>query len=96
MSRRQGSLRAVLTPTPSFLPHPRLPPAAYSCASPQQIQFKEKILWTGVTLFIFLVCCQVGPVASPLHPSPLPAVFTQHEQPAPLLRTSASVPLPLL
>ena len=26
----------------------------------QQIQFKEKILWTGVTLFIFLVCCQVG------------------------------------
>ena len=24
-----------------------------------QIQFKEKVLWTAVTLFIFLVCCQV-------------------------------------
>lgn len=25
-----------------------------------QIQFKEKVLWTAITLFIFLVCCQVG------------------------------------
>mmetsp|Transcript_8566 Transcript_8566/g.22080 ORF Transcript_8566/g.22080 Transcript_8566/m.22080 type:complete len:477 (+) Transcript_8566:44-1474(+) len=25
----------------------------------RKIQFKEKILWTGVTLFIFLVCCQI-------------------------------------
>lgn len=24
-----------------------------------QIQFKEKVLWTAITLFIFLVCCQV-------------------------------------
>eukprot|EP00041_Stephanoeca_diplocostata_P006931 m.95950 g.95950 ORF g.95950 m.95950 type:complete len:475 (-) comp16626_c0_seq1:106-1530(-) len=25
----------------------------------RKIQFKEKILWTAVTLFIFLVCCQI-------------------------------------
>lgn len=25
----------------------------------QQIQFREKVLWTAITLFIFLVCCQV-------------------------------------
>ncbi|KAL7673387.1 hypothetical protein ACOME3_008246 [Neoechinorhynchus agilis] len=25
----------------------------------RKIQFKEKLLWTAVTLFIFLVCCQV-------------------------------------
>lgn len=25
----------------------------------QQVQFREKILWTAVTLFIFLVCSQV-------------------------------------
>ena len=27
--------------------------------SSYQIQFKEKVLWTAITLFIFLVCCQV-------------------------------------
>ena len=27
-----------------------------------QIQFREKVLWTAITLFIFLVCCQVGKV----------------------------------
>lgn len=27
---------------------------------PFQIQFKEKVLWTAITLFIFLVCCQVS------------------------------------
>ena len=27
-----------------------------------QIQFKEKVLWTAITLFIFLVCCQVSKV----------------------------------
>uniref|UniRef100_A0A8B9XBP4 SEC61 translocon subunit alpha 1 n=1 Tax=Bos mutus grunniens TaxID=30521 RepID=A0A8B9XBP4_BOSMU len=26
----------------------------------RKIQFKEKVLWTAITLFIFLVCCQVG------------------------------------
>lgn len=26
----------------------------------QQIQFREKVLWTAITLFIFLVCCQVN------------------------------------
>ncbi|KAL5475025.1 hypothetical protein EMCRGX_G027072 [Ephydatia muelleri] len=25
----------------------------------RKIQFKEKVLWTAVTLFIFLVCCQI-------------------------------------
>uniref|UniRef100_A0A2K5JC33 Translocon Sec61/SecY plug domain-containing protein n=1 Tax=Colobus angolensis palliatus TaxID=336983 RepID=A0A2K5JC33_COLAP len=25
----------------------------------RRIQFKEKVLWTTVTLFIFLVCCQI-------------------------------------
>jgi len=35
------------------LPHPPLP------SSLPQIQFKEKVLWTAVTLFIFLVCCQI-------------------------------------
>ena len=25
-----------------------------------QIQFREKLLWTAITLFIFLVCCQVS------------------------------------
>ncbi|CAG06788.1 unnamed protein product [Tetraodon nigroviridis] len=25
----------------------------------QQIQFREKVLWTAITLFIFLVCCQI-------------------------------------
>ena len=29
-----------------------------------QIQFREKVLWTAITLFIFLVCCQVG---TPIH-----------------------------
>lgn len=29
-----------------------------------QIQFKEKVLWTAITLFIFLVCCQVRWVSS--------------------------------
>ena len=24
-----------------------------------QIQFREKVLWTAITLFIFLICCQV-------------------------------------
>ena len=24
-----------------------------------QIQFREKVLWTAITLFIFLVCCQI-------------------------------------
>lgn len=27
--------------------------------SSPQIQFREKVLWTAITLFIFLVCCQV-------------------------------------
>lgn len=26
----------------------------------KQIQFREKVLWTAITLFIFLVCCQVS------------------------------------
>ncbi|XP_006169894.1 protein transport protein Sec61 subunit alpha [Tupaia chinensis] len=30
-----------------------------SDSSPVQIQFKEKVLWTAITLFIFLVCCQI-------------------------------------
>jgi protein transport protein SEC61 subunit alpha len=25
----------------------------------QQIPFREKLLWTAITLFIFLVCCQI-------------------------------------
>ena len=25
----------------------------------RQIQFREKVLWTAITLFIFLVCCQI-------------------------------------
>ena len=29
-----------------------------------QIQFKEKVLWTAITLFIFLVCCQVRHIVS--------------------------------
>lgn len=28
----------------------------------RKIQFREKVLWTAITLFIFLVCCQVRPV----------------------------------
>ena len=28
----------------------------FSCV---QIQFREKVLWTAITLFIFLVCCQI-------------------------------------
>lgn len=24
-----------------------------------KVQFREKVIWTAVTLFIFLVCCQV-------------------------------------
>ena len=31
------------------------------CSASLQVQFKEKVLWTAVTLFIFLVCCQVRP-----------------------------------
>lgn len=26
----------------------------------RKIQFREKVLWTAITLFIFLVCCQVS------------------------------------
>jgi protein transport protein SEC61 subunit alpha len=29
------------------------------CFLPVQVQFREKVLWTGVTLFIFLVCSQI-------------------------------------
>ncbi|CAF96560.1 unnamed protein product, partial [Tetraodon nigroviridis] len=29
------------------------------CFLPSQIQFREKVLWTAITLFIFLVCCQI-------------------------------------
>lgn len=29
-----------------------------------QIQFREKVLWTAITLFIFLVCCQVRLLSS--------------------------------
>ena len=25
----------------------------------RKIQFREKMLWTAITLFIFLVCCQI-------------------------------------
>jgi preprotein translocase subunit SecY len=25
----------------------------------RKIQFREKVLWTAITLFIFFVCCQV-------------------------------------
>ena len=32
-----------------------------------QIQFKEKVLWTAITLFIFLVCCQVSVFLTLLH-----------------------------
>lgn len=40
-------------------------PFVASCLTPdnvfvQQIQFREKVLWTAITLFIFLVCCQVS------------------------------------
>jgi preprotein translocase subunit SecY len=30
-----------------------------SCLPSVQIQFREKVLWTAITLFIFLVCCQI-------------------------------------
>jgi len=25
----------------------------------RKIQFREKMLWTAITLFVFLVCCQI-------------------------------------
>ena len=28
-------------------------------AWPEPVQFREKVLWTAITLFIFLVCCQI-------------------------------------
>merc|ERR1711885_79116 len=28
-------------------------------ASPKKVPIKEKILWTAITLFIYLVCCQI-------------------------------------
>uniref|UniRef100_A0A8C9PBK9 SEC61 translocon subunit alpha 1 n=1 Tax=Spermophilus dauricus TaxID=99837 RepID=A0A8C9PBK9_SPEDA len=31
----------------------------YGCFCATRIQFKEKVLWTAITLFIFLVCCQI-------------------------------------
>lgn len=31
----------------------------FLCQIPFQIQFREKVLWTAITLFIFLVCCQI-------------------------------------
>jgi protein transport protein SEC61 subunit alpha len=24
----------------------------------RKIQFREKLMWTGLTLFVFLICCQ--------------------------------------
>jgi protein transport protein SEC61 subunit alpha len=30
----------------------------------RKIQFREKVLWTAITLFIFLVCCQVSLLSS--------------------------------
>uniref|UniRef100_A0A2I2YWZ3 Translocon Sec61/SecY plug domain-containing protein n=1 Tax=Gorilla gorilla gorilla TaxID=9595 RepID=A0A2I2YWZ3_GORGO len=29
------------------------------CKLERRIQFKEKVLWTAIALFIFLVCCQI-------------------------------------
>ena len=40
-------------------PPPRPDPRTHVHVPDLQIQFREKILWTAVTLFIFLVCCQV-------------------------------------
>jgi len=31
----------------------------------RKIQFREKVLWTAITLFIFLVCCQVRTLTKP-------------------------------
>ena len=28
-----------------------------------RIPFREKILWTGISLFVFLVCCQIPHLA---------------------------------
>jgi len=41
----------VLRPFISVLPEVSKPE--------RKIQFKEKVLWTAITLFIFLVCCQI-------------------------------------
>ncbi|CAB4028341.1 transport Sec61 subunit alpha [Paramuricea clavata] len=41
----------VLRPFISILPEVAKPE--------RRIQFREKVLWTAITLFIFLVCCQV-------------------------------------
>lgn len=41
----------LLSPFVAVLPEVRKPE--------RKIQFKEKVLWTAVTLFIFLVCCQI-------------------------------------
>jgi len=41
----------VLRPFVSLIPEVSKPE--------RKIQFKEKVLWTAITLFIFLVCCQI-------------------------------------
>ena len=41
-----------------------------------QIQFREKLLWTAITLFIFLVCCQVSQCAAGMVGASFP-VFLQ-------------------
>jgi protein transport protein SEC61 subunit alpha len=41
----------VVKPFMSFLPEVATPD--------RKIPFKEKVLWTAITLFIFLVCCQI-------------------------------------
>lgn len=38
---------------------PLIPMPTPSRARPPQIPFREKVLWTVITLFIFLVCCQI-------------------------------------
>ena len=53
-----GAYRLGLPETHS-LPLTMPPPPPPSCCTDRRSASQEKVLWTAITLFIFLVCCQI-------------------------------------
>ena len=50
----------LIKPISSLIPEVPQSKIPVSTISPHsQISFKDKMLWTSVTLFIYLICCQI-------------------------------------
>jgi hypothetical protein len=57
MSGKQDKVLQYLKPYMALLPEIEAPVN-------KKVQFREKLLWTAVTLFIFLVCSQVRDISA--------------------------------